>query len=350
MQPPPSNCRTSLEEVDLDDATRVVAQAAAKFAEWRPTTPLRSPRRCCRSRLSCMSQRIKPIRSAFATVRSAAAISEFISEIRDRLTEAEKFVLPDEVLGLVNSPQIRSIMDPATAMTRAGIFRLPYPTVAMQISNTIYVLREMPGSEPNDCPAIQVMCIARYREQPCKRIWDYGVIISPELRAEASGEKLYLRGDYSCPYDLQAATDQERLNRLILETCKLVCSFVVLMATRGVVKELVYPGEKVQPGTGSPGQDPDPRGDQHRDPPGGRDDHQSVEGGGDPSRYLYRGPGSRRRRPAGTRPPAAATALATRIYLNQMGQAAVDRSDNRWPSQVRRDRAGGCRLWGVPAG
>ena len=28
MQPPLSNCRTCLEEVDLDDATRVLAQAA----------------------------------------------------------------------------------------------------------------------------------------------------------------------------------------------------------------------------------------------------------------------------------------------------------------------------------
>jgi hypothetical protein len=118
-------------------------------------------------------------------------------------------VLPDEVLGLVNSPQIRSIMNSATEMTQGGVFRLLYPTTAMQISDTVYILREIPVSDPNGCPSIQVMCVGRYWEQPCTRAWGYSVIISPEHRAEASGEKLYLNGDLSCPYDLPAPTDTE---------------------------------------------------------------------------------------------------------------------------------------------
>jgi hypothetical protein len=80
----------------------------------------------------------------------------------------------------------------------------------MQFSDTVYIMREMPGSDPNGCPSIQVMCVGRYREQPCTRVWDYSVIISPELRVEASGEKLYVSGDFSCPYDLPTPTDREK--------------------------------------------------------------------------------------------------------------------------------------------
>lgn len=63
-------------------------------------------------------------------------------------------MLPDEVLGLVNSPQIRGIMDSATAMKQGGVVRLLYPTTAMQFSDTVYIMREMPGGDPNGYPKI----------------------------------------------------------------------------------------------------------------------------------------------------------------------------------------------------
>jgi hypothetical protein len=45
-------------------------------------------------------------------------------------------------------------MDSATAMKQGGVFRLLYPTTAMQFSDTVYIMREMPGGDPNGCPKI----------------------------------------------------------------------------------------------------------------------------------------------------------------------------------------------------